>query len=136
MLVALEVSKNALPHCLPNPPVGCVIVRQGCVIATGFTQKLGSNHAEIDALSKISGTLEDCEMYVTLEPCSFVGRTPSCAMEIIRRKLGAVYVAIGDPDIRNNGKGLEILKKANISVNVGMCAKEVDSFLKNYLCLS
>ena len=136
MLLALETSKQALPNCLPNPPVGCVIVRNGHVIATGFTNEVGSHHAEIDALSKISGTLEDCDMYVTLEPCSFIGRTPSCAMEIVKRKVRRLYVAIIDPHVKNNGKGIDIIKEAHIPVVVGLCSQQVSSFLTPYLCLS
>ena len=136
MLLALETSKQALPNCLPNPPVGCVIVRNGHVIATGFTHEVGSHHAEIDALSKISGTLEDCDMYVTLEPCSFIGRTPSCAMEIVKRKVSRLYVAIIDPHVKNNGKGIDIIKEAHIPVVVGLCSQQVSSFLTPYLCLS
>ncbi len=50
MLRALEVSKFALPNCLPNPPVGCVLVKGGTIVAKGFTQKIGGNHAEVQAL--------------------------------------------------------------------------------------
>ena len=136
MLLALETSRQALPNCLPNPPVGCVIVHNGHVIATCFPHKIGSHHAEIDALSKISRTLKDCNMYVTLEPCSFIGRTPSCAMEIVKRKVRRLYVAIIDPHVKNNGKGIDIIKEAHIPVVVGLCSQQVSSFLTPYLCLS
>jgi len=133
MLLALSLSQNALPSCLPNPPVGCVIVRNGHVIATGYTRQPGSNHAEIDAMSKLSGSLEDCEMYVTLEPCSFIGRTPSCAWEIVNRKVGHVYVSIIDPHNKNDGKGIDILTQNAIPVNLGLCEHEVKEFISPYL---
>ena len=133
MLLALETSKKALPQCLPNPPVGCVIVRDGKVVATGYTHQPGCAHAEVDALAKLAGSLEGCEMYVTLEPCSFTGRTPSCAKEIIKRKVGRLYVSIIDPHVRNNGKGIEIIERATIPVSTGLCETEVSAFLSPYL---
>ena len=136
MLMALAVSKQALPACLPNPPVGCVIVRHGKVIATGYTHAPGLHHAEMDALSKVSGSLEDCDMYVTLEPCSFTGRTPSCARTLAERNPGRVFVALIDPDPRNQGKGIDIVRNAVPQTETGLCASEVSAFLTPYLCSS
>ncbi len=83
MLAALAQSTKALPECLPNPPVGCVIVHSGKIVAVGYTRSPGKHHAEADALTQIQGqNLHFLQMYVTLEPCSFKGRTPSCALAI------------------------------------------------------
>ena len=76
---ALEVSKKALPNCIPNPPVGCVLVKNSEIIAEGFTQAIGGKHAEVKVINQYSGSLENVIAYVTLEPCAFDGRTPSCA---------------------------------------------------------
>lgn len=135
MLSALSQSKKALPECLPNPPVGCVIVHAHKIIAAGFTRSPGKNHAEADALSQIQGQDFDVlQMYVTLEPCSFQGRTPSCALAIANdSRIHEIYVSIIDPDPRNNGKGLDILKTAGKIVHVGLCADEVNVFLSQYL---
>ena len=76
MYLALIEGRKALPDCLPNPPVGCVLVRDGCVIAKGYTNPPGKNHAEAMALSLLPGPLTDVTAFVTLEPCSFHGRTP------------------------------------------------------------
>ena len=133
MLLALAVSEQALPECLPNPPVGCVIVRDGKVIATGYTHAPGSHHAEMDALSKVSGSLEDCDMYVTLEPCSFTGRTPSCARALVKRNIGRLFVSVIDPHPRNQGKGIDIVRKDVPRVEIGLCDSEVSAFLKPYL---
>lgn len=124
MRVALEAGRNALPACLPNPPVGCALVRDGAVIATGFTSVPGQPHAEPAALAKIEGDLSDVAAFVTLEPCSFHQRTPSCARELVRRGIGAVYVAILDPHPRNRGAGLAILRDAGIPVLEGVLAEE------------
>ena len=132
MLLALAVSEQALPDCLPNPPVGCVIVRDGKVIATGYTHAPGLHHAEMDALSKVSGSLEDCDMYVTLEPCSFTGRTPSCARALVKRNIGSLFVSVIDPHPRNQGKGIDIVRKDVPRVEIGLCASEVSTFLTPY----
>jgi pyrimidine deaminase RibD-like protein len=133
MRVALRESRQALPGCLPNPPVGCALVRGGVVVATGYTQPPYQPHAEPMALAQLTGDLQDVTAYVTLEPCSFHQRTPSCAKEMIARRVGAVYVAMLDPHPRNQGRGVEMLREAGIPVEVGVLSDEVQPFLKPYL---
>ncbi len=136
MQAALAESKLALPHCLPNPPVGCIIVREGEIVAKGYTLPPGQPHAEASALAKIEEDLSDCEIFVTLEPCSFHGRTPSCARSMVPRKPKAVHIAILDPDPRNQGKGIEIMREGGLEVSVGLLADEVHRFLEPYLNLA
>lgn len=133
MRQALLESKKALPTCLPNPPVGCVLVKEGKVSAKGYTRALKAFHTEAHALSQISQTLEQVSAYVTLEPCSFFGRTPSCAQELSRRKIKSVYVTICDPHPKNQGAGIQILKEAGVKVEIGLLEKEVRAFIEPYL---
>lgn len=133
MMLALAESKKALPMCLPNPPVGCILVKDGVVVATGFTKALGDHHAEAEALARYDGPLNEITAYVTLEPCSFHGRTPSCAEALIKRGLKRIVVSLVDPDPRNNGLGLEKLRQAGIEVVEGVCSGEVSAFLGPYL---
>lgn len=135
MLAALAQSRKALPECLPNPPVGCVIVDAEEIVAEGYTRVPGKYHAEADALNQIQGQAFDLlKMYVTLEPCSFHGRTPACALAIAEDpRIHEIYVSMVDPDPRNNGQGLDILRKAGKIVYVGLCANEVNAFLHQYL---
>ena len=133
MRVALDESKRALPGCIPNPPVGCALVRDGVVVATGFTQPPYQPHAEPMALAQLEGDLQDVTAYVTLEPCSFHQRTPSCAKGLIARRIGAVYVAMIDPHPRNQGRGIELLREAGIPVEAGLLEVEVQAFLRPYL---
>lgn len=120
MHLALVEGRKALPACLPNPPIGCVLVQDGRVVASGFTQPPGELHAEAMALSQVSGDLSDAIAYVTLEPCSFHGRTPSCARALVGRGIQRVVVATLDPDPRNSGAGIEILRAAGVDVSVGV----------------
>ena len=133
MLRALEVSKKALPNCIPNPPVGCVLVKNDVVVAEGFTQEIGGNHAEVEAINNYSGSLDNVTAYVTLEPCAFEGRTPSCAKMLVSTNIKKVIVAISDPDARNNGKGIETLRNNGIKVEIGVASEEVSQFIEQYL---
>lgn len=135
MAVALEESRHALPACLPNPPVGCVIVRQGAIVARGFTGAPGMPHAEAAALRALpdSSTSDDLTLFVTLEPCAFVGRTPSCARAIVASGIRTVIVGTLDPDVRNDGAGIEIMRRAGIGVRVGVLEGQVRAFIGQYL---
>lgn len=130
---ALEISRNALPECQPNPPVGCVLVKDNKVVSEGHTQTIGGNHAEVEALNGYNGSFENVTAYVTLEPCSFVGRTPACAVTLINAGIKKVVVAMLDPDPRNSGRGIDILKQAGVEVEIGVCGDEVNAFLSPYL---
>ncbi|MGV0087365.1 bifunctional diaminohydroxyphosphoribosylaminopyrimidine deaminase/5-amino-6-(5-phosphoribosylamino)uracil reductase RibD (plasmid) [Rahnella aceris] len=136
MMLALEYSRQALPECRPNPPVGCVIVHNGEVVSKGFTHSPGHHHAEIDAITKLTLPVEECEIFVTLEPCSFQGRTPSCALTLAALKPRHIYIAIEDPHPKNRGKGLSILKNSDISFTLGVGKQEVENFLSPYLIKS
>ena len=133
MAMALEESKKALPNCLPNPPVGCVLVKDEVIIASGYTKQPGKNHAEASALQSVTGSLNNVVAYVTLEPCSFVGRTPSCAAALIKRNIKEVFVAIRDPDPRNSGKGIKMLRDAGIKVTENTLFDQVFAFISPYL---
>jgi pyrimidine deaminase RibD-like protein len=136
MRLAQLEGRKALPKCLPNPPVGCVLVKDGQVIASGYTQSPGQHHAEAMALSQIEGDLSGVVAYVTLEPCSFHGRTPSCAKALVARGIKQVVVSALDPDPRNAGAGIEILKAAGVEVAVGMLEKSILKDIAPYLASS
>ena len=133
MRSALLEGRRALPACLPNPPVGCVLVKDGQVIASGFTQPPGQHHAEAMALSQVTGDLSGVTAFVTLEPCSFHGRTPSCARALVARGVKRVVVATLDPDPRNSGAGIAILKAAGVDVFVGTLEQDALDDLGPYL---
>ena len=133
MALALAESRRALPACRPNPPVGCVLVKNHTVIARGHTQPPGHDHAEAMALRQYTESLDDVAVFVTLEPCSFSGRTPSCALALIARRPQAVFVAALDPHPRNRGAGIDLLREAGIAVEVGVLAESVMQFIGPHL---
>ena len=136
MREALAEGRKALPACLPNPPVGCVLVREGRVIARGFTQPPYRDHAEAMALRQLPGSAAGVCAYVTLEPCSFHGRTPSCAHALLAVGLQRVVVAILDPDPRNNGAGVQVLIDAGVAVITGVLEADAHRDLDPYLALA
>jgi pyrimidine deaminase RibD-like protein len=133
MREALQEGRKALPACLPNPPVGCVLVKDGVIIARGHTNPPGRPHAEAMALSQVAGDLREVMAVVTLEPCSFDGRTPSCAVALIGRNIGQVVVALIDPHPRNQGRGIQMLEQAGIPVTLGVLQAEAEADLSAYL---
>jgi pyrimidine deaminase RibD-like protein len=133
MREAIAEGKKALPACLPNPPVGCVLVRAGRAIARGHTQPPYQPHAEPMALSQVTGDLDDVSAFVTLEPCAFHQRTPSCAKTMIERRIGRVYIALIDPHPRNQGAGIELLRAAGIAVVTDFLSDEARPHLAPYL---
>ncbi len=120
MLRALELAQAAHGSTWPNPMVGCVVVRDGVLLAEGKTQRCGEDHAEADALRKIDFRAEGATLYVNLEPCCHWGRTPPCTDAIIRSGASRVIVGTRDPHPLVNGKGIDALRAAGIDVEVGL----------------
>ncbi|WP_236270492.1 MULTISPECIES: bifunctional diaminohydroxyphosphoribosylaminopyrimidine deaminase/5-amino-6-(5-phosphoribosylamino)uracil reductase RibD [Pseudomonas] len=133
MRLALAQGRLAIPDCLPNPPVGCVLVKNNVVIAQGYTQAPGFHHAEAMALSRLTNDCSGVTAFVTLEPCSFHGRTPSCALALINSGVDKAFVALLDPDPKNSGVGIRMLREAGITVVVGLLAEEAAEDLADFL---
>jgi len=124
MARALELAAQGLGQTSPNPMVGAVIVRDGETIGEGAHMRLGGPHAEVAAMVDCEGGCEGATMYVALEPCCTQGRTPPCADALIKAGVKKVVCAVEDPNPKHQGKGLEILRKAGIEVQVGLLEKE------------
>lgn len=125
MAIALAQARRALGRVWPNPAVGCVIVRDGILLAAAHTRSGGRPHAETEAIAEARAAgrdLRGATAYVTLEPCSHHGRTPPCAEALVQSGLVRVVSAIGDPDPRVNGRGLALLRQAGIAVEEGIGA--------------
>jgi len=116
MALAIREAERGLYTARPNPRVGCVLVRDGVILGKGFHLQTGTEHAEVNAISAAGGDVAGATAYVTLEPCSFVGRTPSCAETLIQQGIKRVVFAAEDPHPGNRGKGFDKLKAAGIEV--------------------
>ena len=133
MRAALALARRSLGRTWPNPAVGCVIVRDGCVIARGRTQDGGRPHGEADAIAHATGSLKGATAYVTLEPCSHHGKSPPCADALIAAGVSRVVSALADPYPKVNGQGHAKLKAAGIAVEVGEGAKEAAEINAGFL---
>ncbi len=122
LLVAIHQAQKASHLSPSNPAVGCVLVSDsGKIIAQGHTQAVGGAHAEVMALRDAAAKGEStagATAYVTLEPCSHFGRTPPCCNALIEAKVAKVVIALLDPNPLVAGKGVELLQKAGIEVEV------------------
>ncbi|HEY4244204.1 MAG TPA: bifunctional diaminohydroxyphosphoribosylaminopyrimidine deaminase/5-amino-6-(5-phosphoribosylamino)uracil reductase RibD [Kofleriaceae bacterium] len=118
MARCLELAAQFAGFTSPNPIVGCVIVRDGQVLAEGAHERAGTAHAEIVALGKLADA-RGATLYVNLEPCNHHGRTPPCAPAIVRAGLARVVVGATDP-IPGHGGGIGVLRAAGIDVTEGV----------------
>jgi diaminohydroxyphosphoribosylaminopyrimidine deaminase/5-amino-6-(5-phosphoribosylamino)uracil reductase len=134
---ALELAQRGLNTTDPNPRVGCVIVQQGGIVGEGWHQRAGEAHAEVHALATAGSQARGATVYVTLEPCSHVGRTPPCAPALIAAGVRRVVYAQSDPNPQVNGAGAAALRAAGIETLEGVLATEArllnGGFFKRHL---
>lgn len=133
MRAALAVAARGLGNTWPNPAVGCVLVKDGRVIARGWTQPGGRPHAEADALARAGGAARGATAYVTLEPCSHFGRTPPCCEALIRAGVARVVAAMRDPDRRVDGRGFARLREAGIVVEEAVLEADAQRFQLGFI---
>jgi diaminohydroxyphosphoribosylaminopyrimidine deaminase/5-amino-6-(5-phosphoribosylamino)uracil reductase len=115
---ALELAGRATRRTSPNPMVGAVLVRQGQVVGEGWHEGAGTPHAEIRALEAAGPAARGATLYVNLEPCAHLGRTPPCAPRLVEAGVARVVVGLRDPNPAVDGKGLEILRRAGVEVRL------------------
>lgn len=120
MSQALQLAEKGLYSTAPNPRVGCVIVRDGQVVGSGWHVCAGEPHAEINALNVAGAAAQGATVYLTLEPCSHFGRTPPCAEALIKAKVAKVITAMQDPNPLVKGSGLSLLRRSKIKVQNGL----------------
>lgn len=129
---ALGLARGVRGQVWPNPPVGCVVVREGQLLSEAATHPGGRPHAERAALEQAVNA-EGATLYVTLEPCCHWGQTPPCTDAIIAAGIRRVVCAIRDPDPRVNGGGFARLEDAGITLSVGLCAQEAAQIMSGFL---
>jgi diaminohydroxyphosphoribosylaminopyrimidine deaminase/5-amino-6-(5-phosphoribosylamino)uracil reductase len=119
----------------PNPRVGCILVRDGCVVGKGYHRTPGSPHAEALAIADAGDEARGATLYVNLEPCAHQGRTPPCADLIIRSGIARVVASMGDPNPLVDGKGFSALREAGIEVDTGLLGDEARKLNEPFLHL-
>jgi diaminohydroxyphosphoribosylaminopyrimidine deaminase / 5-amino-6-(5-phosphoribosylamino)uracil reductase len=124
MQLSLTLGRRGQGRTWPNPAVGAVLVKDGVIVGRGWTQPGGRPHAEVEALRRTGDAARGATLYVTLEPCSHVGKSPPCADAIIAAGIARVVSAIEDPNPEVAGQGHARLRAAGIVVDVGLSARE------------
>jgi len=124
MQLALTLGRRGQGRTWPNPAVGAVVVKDGVIVGRGWTQPGGRPHAEPEALRRAGEAARGATLYVTLEPCSHIGKSPPCADAIIAAGIARVVSAIEDPNPEVAGQGHAKLRAAGISVDIGLGAAE------------
>ena len=131
MALALQEGLKGVGLASPNPPVGCVLVREGQVLGAGVHTRAGDPHGEIMALRDAEARGEDprgATAYVTLEPCCHQGRTGPCTQALLQAGVARVVVGVRDPNPRVDGGGLAILRAQGIEVEEGVLGEACTRF--------
>lgn len=124
MRLALRLALKGAGRTSPNPMVGAVLVRRGKVVGKGYHRRVGGDHAEIAALQQAGQLARGATLYLNLEPCNHVGRTPACTDSLVRSGIKEVVVGMIDPNPLVSGRGIRRLRRAGVQVRVGLLEKE------------
>lgn len=121
---AISLAKRGTYTTTPNPNVGCVITLGDQIVGEGYHRKAGEPHAEVHAMRMAGDKAAGATAYVTLEPCSHYGRTPPCALGLIKAGVKKVICAMTDPNPQVAGRGIGMLQEAGIEVLVGLLEQD------------
>ena len=117
---ALQLAARGLGRVEPNPMVGAVVVSEGEIIGEGYHKKFGGPHAEVNAFEKTGEASRGATLYVTLEPCNHLGKTPPCTDVVLQAGIRRVVAAAQDPNPKVSGRGFETLQNAGVQVDIGL----------------
>jgi len=133
MQLAIELAKKGIGKVSPNPMVGCVVVKNGKILSTGYHRYFGGHHAEVEALKKCKNP-KGTTMYVNLEPCCHYNKkTPPCVPQIIKAGIKKVVIATKDPNPAVSGKGIKQLQKNSINCKVGILENKAKKLNETYI---
>jgi len=133
MKKALQLAKKGCSWTHPNPMVGAMIIKNDTIIGQGYHRKYGHAHAEIEALRSTHEDVSGSTIYVTMEPCCHIGKTPSCVNALIHARIKKVVCSHLDPNPLIAGKGVEILRKHGIQVVTDVLRKEAMKLNENFI---
>src|SRR5699024_5572315 len=130
MNLALSLAKATKGQTSPNPQVGAVIVKNGCILGTGAHLQAGSAHAEVHAIKAAGHLAKDADLYVSLEPCIHVGKTSSGVGAHAQGGISEDLKVTVDPDGAVAGKGIALVREAGIEVVAGLLEEEAKQMNK------
>jgi len=131
---AIALGERGRGRTAPNPHVGCIVVKDGMAVGSGWTQPGGRPHAERVALQEAGDKARGATIYVTLEPCAHVSaRGPACTDLLVAAQPARVVIAVGDPDPRTDGEGIARLRAAGIEVETGIAQETAERSLAGFL---
>lgn len=129
---AIRLAVRARGRTAPNPPVGAVVVADGQIVGSGYHRGPGLPHAEVEALREAGSRANGATLYVTLAPCSTVGRTPACTPEVITSGVARVVIGAPDPNPREGEGSVPLLTAAGISVTQGVALPETTELISGF----
>ncbi len=132
MRMAIYLARQGLGSVSPNPPVGCVLVKDNLLVGKGYHARYGHAHAEVAALDSAGENARGATAYVTLMPCNHQGKTPPCTEALIKAGVAKVIAAVDDPN-PISGNGRQRLEEAGITVETGLLAEEASWIMHGFL---
>ncbi|AIN47522.1 bifunctional diaminohydroxyphosphoribosylaminopyrimidine deaminase/5-amino-6-(5-phosphoribosylamino)uracil reductase RibD [Candidatus Palibaumannia cicadellinicola] len=133
LALAFKLARRGRFTTAPNPNVGCVIIRDRCIVGKGYHVRAGEPHAEVHALRMAGTAARGATAYITLEPCSHYGRTPPCTEALIAAGVVRVVAAMLDPNPQVNGRGLYRLQEAGIEVRHSLMLLEAEMINQGFI---
>ncbi len=134
MRKTLRLAEKGWGTTSPNPMVGAIVVKDDCLVGSGWHRKAGDKHAEVVALEDAGEQARGATLYVNLEPCCTRGRTPACTDAIIASGIKRVVAASLDPNPEHNGRGADLLRANGIEVVVGIESDKAESLNEAFFC--
>lgn len=133
MKLALALAEKGRGYTSPNPVVGAVVVKNGSIVGKGWHMGAGLAHAEVNAIDDAGDKARGSDIYVTLEPCSHYGKTPPCTEKIINAGIKRVVIGTRDPNPFVRGGGISFLREKGIEVEEGICRKEAETLIEDFI---
>ncbi len=134
----IELAEKAKGYTAPNPMVGAVLVHNSVIIGESWHKQYGQAHAEVNCIESVApgnkALIPESTMYVSLEPCAHHGKTPPCAIRLVKEQVKEVIIANKDPFEKVGGRGIEILQQAGIKTEAGVLAKEGRWLNRRFFC--
>lgn len=136
MLQAVALAKKGQGTVAPNPCVGALLTLKGTIVASGFHQRYGADHAEVEVINaarKKGIDLTQTVLWVTLEPCNHQGKTPPCTQAILEAGISKVVIGTRDPNPGVHGGGIEFLRARSVSVQTGVAEQACRDLIRDFV---